>query len=470
MHLPNSCRLGLVLVLLAGTIGASESAAGYGSIQEALDRNPGRMVFVPAGDHAISEPIRIRTAGAGLWGPGRIVQSNPDAPIIEATRVPDLQLREITVTRAAGRQEATKSAIVLTQCENAVVAGVQVLDNWSNASALSISECARVQVRNCLVRNYSRIAIDDRTKTSFLGYAFTCIDGTGLTLRNCTGALISGNRVVEQRMIPTPALKEKYQLGKFVKKNAEKGWRVSQEMWDSEYFNGWHQGSAIVVTSGEASDFIQILGNTVENAAQGIDIHSDHVILANNVVTNAFIGMKAVHGSRNVIVAGNQFSRNDLWAIGLMPGTASHRAGEAVELSGGRRSGTGANVDGYSVIANNLISDFGYGQSHWNWPISSGGMAPLRLGTQGLAEHGKAPVRDVIVQGNLVYDTGRDQVLVDGQPRTEPPRYRHALKLAQGPDAPQGVVLANNLLHPGTEGVIEGEFPDRTPTTPGTKP
>ena len=28
-----------------------------------------------------------------------------------------------------------------------------------------------MQVRNCLVRNYSRSAIDDRTKTSFLGYA-----------------------------------------------------------------------------------------------------------------------------------------------------------------------------------------------------------------------------------------------------------------------------------------------------------
>ena len=35
-----------------------------------------------------------------------------------------------------------------------------------------------------------------------------------------------------------------------------------------------------------------------------------------------------MHGSRNVIITGNQFTKNDLWAIGLMPGAASHPAGD----------------------------------------------------------------------------------------------------------------------------------------------
>jgi hypothetical protein len=62
----------------------------------------------------------------------------------------------------------------------------------------------------------------------------------------------------------------------------------------------------------------------------------------------------------------------------------------------------------------------------------------------------------VILQGNIVYDTGRDQIVVDGKPRVEPPRYRHAVKFAAGDDAPQNVLLAANLFHPGTEGEVEG--------------
>ena len=63
------------------------------------------------------------------------------------------------------------------------------------------------------------------------------------------------------------------------------------------------------------------------------------------------MGMKAMHGSRNVIITGNQFVKNSLWAIGLMPGAASHEG----------------NTDGGSIIAHNLISDFGHGDAHWIW-------------------------------------------------------------------------------------------------------
>ncbi len=112
------------------------------------------------------------------------------------------------------------------------------------------------------------------------------------------------------------------------------------------------------------------MGNHIENAAQGIDLHSDHVIVANNIVTNSFVGMKAMHGSRNVIITGNQFSRNDLWAIGMMPGTAAHPAADGKPETD--------NSDGGSIIANNIISDFGRGHAQWIWGTRN---APLKFDT-----------------------------------------------------------------------------------------
>jgi hypothetical protein len=122
---------------------------------------------------------------------------------------------------------------------------------------------------------------------------------------------------------PTPELKEKNNLGKFTKKNPEKGKLMSQEVWDAEYVNNWQQGSAIVINSPRVTNRTQLLGNHIENAAQGIDLHCDQIIVSNNIISNSFMGMKAMHGSRNVLIIGNQFIRNDLWSIGLMPGTAS---------------------------------------------------------------------------------------------------------------------------------------------------
>ena len=112
-----------------------------------------------------------------------------------------------------------------------------------------------------------------------------------------------------------------------------------------------------MINSPRATTRTQLLGNQIENAAQGIDLHCDQVIVANNIVTNCFIGMKAMHGSRNVLIIGNQFIKNDLWSIGLMPGTASGLA-RAAE---GDAPAQEPNVTGGCIIANNIISDFGYG-------------------------------------------------------------------------------------------------------------
>jgi len=123
-----------------------------------------------------------------------------------------------------------------------------------------------------------------------------------------------------------------------------------------------------------------------------------------------------------------------------------------------------ANIDGHSIIADNIITDFGYGLESWVWqsdgrqgyPIQIGGKSPLA---------DTPPLRHVIVKGNVVQNAGQDQVLVDGQPRLEPPRYKYAVWVVQGvpadnpggqggyANAPRKLRFSGNLFDPGTEGV-----------------
>jgi nitrous oxidase accessory protein NosD len=429
---------------------AGEPSAGtYYSIQEALNANPGRMIYVPAGDYTISEKIRIRGDNAGLCGPGRIIQTNPDSQIIEIEGAAGVQLRDLTLTRAEGKMETKHEAVVAIKCRDLVLENLRVLDNRTRSAAIAVRECTGSQVRGCLVRNYMRITVDDRTGSADWGYAFKCIDGTGIEVRYSKGTLIQGNRVIEQNLLPTPEIQKQFDLGRFVKKNAQKGVITNQKTWNEEYTTAWHQGSAIIVTAPEASDCTQILGNTIENAAQGIDIHSDHVIIAQNIVNNSHIGMKAMHGSRHVLIVANQFIKNDLWSIGLMPGAASHAAAPARD----GKPAVGANADGGSIIAHNIISEFGYGHSHWIWAESA---APLRFNRGQKPDN--PPLSDVVIQGNVIYDTGRDQILVDGQPKVEPPRYRYAVLIETGGNGPKMLRFSNNIFHPGTAGVSNVEL------------
>ncbi len=423
--------LGLVAEACGSDIGPS--AADHESIQAALDANPGQIVFLPPGDYQISEKIRIRTDHSGLRGPGRIVQTNPDQPILEIEDVSGVRIRDLTLTRPDDRNETPCEGVLALQCRDLVLEGLRVINNRTRSGAIVLRECQAAEIRNCLVQNYMRISIDDRTNSDDWGYAFHCIDGSGIVVKHSTGTLIQGNRVVEEHLLPTPEVKEEYQLGEFVKKNAVKGTIISQKVWDEEYVNNWHQGSAIIVTSPEVSDYTRIVGNSIENAAQGIDIHSDHVIIAQNIVNNAFMGMKAMHGSRNVIVIGNQFSKNDLWSIGMMPGASSHAGSPALP----RQDAVPANVDGGSIIANNIISDFGYGHAHWIWGDDG---IPIKFDRGQKPEN--PPLADVVVQGNVVYDTGR--------PEGTEPRYRYAVLV---PSEVTRIRFSGNIFHPGRDGV-----------------
>lgn len=406
------------------------SAAAYPSIQAALVANPNRMIFVPPGDHMISEKIRVRGERAGLYGPGRIIQQNASHPVIEIENADGAEIRDVTLMRPDGKAETGKEGIIARHCRDLVIENVRVIENRTNSGAILVTDSRGTRIGRCLVRNYMRVSVDDRTQGAVSGYAFNCTDGTGIMVRYCTGTLIEGNHIVEQTFFPTRETKEKHKLGDFVKKNPEKGPHISQQAWDAGCTDNWRQGSAILVTAPETSDFTRILGNHIENAAQGIDLHCDRVIVANNIVNHAHIGMKAMHGSRNVLITGNQFARNDLWSIGLMPGTASRPA----------YGGKPANDDGGSIIANNIITDFGHGDAHWLWGAER---SPLKF--ESSQDPGIPPLADVLVQGNVVQAVGA-------------PRYKFTVSIAGPPTGPRGVHFSNNLFHPGTAGVSPVEL------------
>ena len=430
---------------------AEPSVKSYESIGAAIRANPGRVVYVPAGDYRISEPLDLSTDGSGLVGPGRIIQVDPKRVIIRVDKAAGVRLRDLTLTRPADKAETESEAVSATECRDLDVDGLRIVDNWSRSPTVRVRDSVSTRIRNCTIENYQRITVDDRTGNPELGYAFKCVDGTAISVGDSQATLIQGNRIVERRLVPTPELKREFDLGRYVKKLPTRGILAGKTDWDRDSTDNWLQGAAIHVSSPEATDATQILGNSIENAGQGIDIHSDHVIVAQNIVNDALIGMKAMHGARHTLIVGNQFSKNTLWSIGLMPGAASHPARPA---EGGRPAVT-ANVDGGSIIANNIISDFGEGRSNWIWGDPGGG-SPLRFDRGQKPDN--PPLTDVLVQGNIVYDTNRDAVLVGGVPKVLPPRYKYAVRVESGPTSPRGLHFANNIFHPGTEGLSNVEL------------
>ncbi|SIO32106.1 Right handed beta helix region [Singulisphaera sp. GP187] len=453
------CGVSISWLLILG-VGPSVGRAGvdsdvasnqYPSIQAALDANPGKVVEVAPGVHEIHDTIRIETAGGGLVGSGRIVQMDTQRPIVRIDHASGASLRGLMLTRPEGRRETESEAVIATDSHDVTLVDLRILDNQTRSAAIELRNCVDGQIRNCLVQNYQRVGVDDRTATPDQGFAFRCIIGTGILIRECQGTLIQGNRVREDRLVATPEVKRQFGLGQIIKKNAVRGRIASQRDWDRGETDNWMQGTAIHVGSPEVTDCTQVIGNLVERAGQGFDIHADHVILSQNIVNDALIGMKAMHGSKHVIVTGNQFIKNTLWSIGMMPGASSLPSRAAQ----GDQPARAANVDGGSIIANNIITDFGLGQTRWIWGEESAG-CPIRF------DHGQVPenppLADVIIQGNLVYNTGRDTLIKDGKPEAVPPRYRYAVLVESGPTAPVGLHFSNNLFHPGVRGVSNVEL------------
>lgn len=419
------------------------SAAHFPSIQAALDAHPGRVIRVPDSDYRLDQAIVIRHAGSGLSGYGRLIQTNPKAAMIEMIGAADVRLRNLTLMRPTETETAEASAINARDCAHLSLIDVRVIDNRAATAAVRLQNCRNATIRGSLIENYAAIGIDDRTASPHYGYAFHCIEATAISANSCSGLLVQANRIIEERIRPTPELKQRYKLGQFVKRAAQKGSLIHPQTWEAGYVNNWHQGSAIVVTGPTETRFVRVLDNHIENAAQGIDLHADFVTVSGNVVVNSFMGMKAMHGSRHVLIANNQFIRNDLWAIGLMPGAASHPA----QAQANHLPNKPANLDGGHLVVNNIIADFGHGDSWWIWNQDGVTRAPL-LFDRG-QEPDDPPLRDVIVSGNVIRTLSAEPEAT-GQP---PPRYRFAVWVDPGPNGPVGLHFSGNLFPPGRDGV-----------------
>ena len=445
-----------LLTCLSGLAAAAPAHADvrstdYPSLQAAIDANPGRMIYVPNGDHLLTETVMIKTSGTGLCGPGRLVMADASKDIINVRDASDVTIRDVKLFRERGKHDGGRNGIFAAHCDGLTIDGVSVVNNCGENAGLKIEHCTRLVVRDCLVRDYKALAVDDRTRNPEAGYAFKCVDGNGMKFMDCKGAQITNNRIVETVFRATKENRDKYDLGKVTVVPDKPGRHTPRGLKENPYTSNWHQGSALFF--GEQGEGAVLSGNYIENAAQGFDIHADCVTVSNNIVNGAVLGVKAMHGSKHVIISNNQLSRVDLYGILLAPGAAAHGATEA----GGGRPARGPNVDAGTVVTGNIISDYGFGDQYWNFNRPETSIYAISL------EHGQEPddppLRDVVIANNIVYDTGRDKVIVDGKPEVVAPRYRLALHLPGGPDDLQNVRIHGNIFHPGSSGVSNVELP-----------
>jgi len=423
-----------------------------GSLAEAIAARPGEMIAVPAGRHEIDAPLMFTVDGGGLYGPGVIVQTNPAQPIIRVENAQGVRIEGVTLTRPEGAQHTTEPALRADSARDLSLRGVRILDNHSQAGSLRLDRCVRATIIDCEIRNYKTIGIDDRTTSPLYGYAFHCIDGTGIVVENSTHTAILNNRIVEDRLLPTQETKEAHQLGKLTDgfEPLSPG-ELARGVAERGYVDNWHQGSALIVTSPEVSRHTLIQSNLIVNAAQGIDLHSDYVNVSGNVIDRCMIGIKGTHGCFGVVVTGNTITGADLWGILFNPGAASHSTAPA-ENDGEPRAWNG---DAGLIIANNLIAGYGHGNEYWNWggrEADAPSSYAIAFLTGQLADN--PPVTGVVLSGNTVL--AADHNLGPAAP----PRYRYAVYLEgwngekrTDPTAIRDITATGNRFDPGLRGV-----------------
>lgn len=435
-------RLTILLLACGAAVYAQEV-----DVRALIAANAGKSFAVPDGIHRIHEPIFITADNTVLHGHATIVQTNPDADIIRVENAKGVRIAGLTLTRQEGKQDSTASGVRAENCVRLSLSGVHIHNNCSQQGTIYLIKCESSVVRDCEVLNYKRIGIDDRTASDLYGYAFRVIDGTGIQVNDTRGLQIVNNRVVEEMLYPTKEMKDLHKLGELCEgKNTTKKGKLAPP---GDYANNWHQGSAITVSSPESTSHVLISANLIRNAAQGIDMHLDNATCSNNIIDHAFIGLKCMHGSRNVIIANNTVSHMDLWGLVMMPGTLAHPAEAATDEKPARE----ANYTRGNIIANNVFSDFGLGYERYNWEQQKSGVISLESGQ--LPEN---PIMtNVIIEGNIVYDSAADGDLVAGKPQTIPPRYEWAVFIATEP-RPQGLIFRDNIFDPGKSGVSNVEL------------
>jgi hypothetical protein len=439
-----------LLAIATLSIHAATPRPGDGaSIQSALDAHPGLPIDLPAGIYEIDRPIRITTDGSGLVGHGTIIQTNKDAAILLIEGADHVRIEGITLQRR--HQELGKDARGI-RAENAHhlrIANVSVFGNRAKTAAVRLLNCDYPTMESCSVVDYKTIAVDNRMKDDLYRYAFNAIDGHGILMTGCIGPRLLRNRVIETELIPTPEVKKRHDLGKMVDRAEKLGELASYGVSADGFVFIWHQGAAVSVNQATRTAFALIEGNHIENGAQGMDLHGDFMIVTNNHVTNCYMGMKAFHGARGVIISNNIFHKPGKYGILLRPGSNS----SGVDTEGPGSPVGQENVERGIIIANNIITDQGYGHESWRlWNSDPSETAPvgIKIGTGPMEINPR--LMDLIIEGNMIYDRGRDLVMLDGKAVDPGPRYKWAIWFDDEWRV-QNVKMANNIFHPGEKGV-----------------
>ena len=264
----------------------------------------------------------------------------------------------------ARERETACEAVFATEARDLSLVDLKVVDNQTRTAAIELRNCVDGQIRDCLVQNYQRVDIDDRTGTPDQGFAFRCIIGTGILIRQCQGTLIRGNRVREDRLVATPEVKRRYGLGQNTRKTRPGGESPAGGTGTGERPTTGCRGRRSSRLAGDDGLCTQVIGNLVEQAGKASTSTPTTSSSSQNIVNDALIGMKAMHGSKRVIVTRESVPQEH---------ALEHRHDARPASLPARPPGvTGrhapANVDGGSIIAGNVISDFGLGQTQWIWP------------------------------------------------------------------------------------------------------
>jgi hypothetical protein len=70
------------------------------------------------------------------------------------------------------------------------------------------------------------------------------------------------------------------------------------------------------------------------------------------------------------------------------------------------------------------------------------------------------PLRDLLVIGNLVFDSGQDTMLVEGKWTKVTPRYSYAAFIdRESPNKSLNLIFYGNLFDPGLKGITDSPSP-----------
>src|SRR3954462_12283521 len=111
LHRVTALLSGLTISLTSMLAQADIQSTDYPSLQAAIDANPGRMVYVPNGDHLLTTTVMIRTTGTGLCGPGRLVMTDAKKDIIDVRNANDVTIRDIKLFRERGKHDGGRNGI-----------------------------------------------------------------------------------------------------------------------------------------------------------------------------------------------------------------------------------------------------------------------------------------------------------------------------------------------------------------------